>query len=157
MASPAAVVWAVVAEHLPDGRYEEERMSEPTQNDHLARHVDESKIQAAIDEVESRSTGKIEVVLASHFKGDVSRGARHAFRLDLAKLPHHNGILFFVVPSRREIVVWGDAAIHKKVGQQFWDQIVAAVRDKFKAGDLTGGLVHGIELAGQELARHFPV
>jgi len=126
------------------------------QEHQLALHIDEDKIRSAIDTVEVATSGKIEVVLASHFHGNIGRGAQHAFRTNLGKLAHRNGILFFVVPSRREFLVWGDEAIHKKVGQQFWDQVVAAVRDKFKTGDLTGGLVHGIELAGQELARHFP-
>ena len=65
-------------------------------------------------------------------------------------------MLFFVAPARREFTVLGDAAIHEKVGQEFWDRVVAAMRDKIRAGDLTDGIVHGIEEAGKELAQHFP-
>lgn len=131
-------------------------MSEPVRQHPLARHVDEPQVRAAIDEAEANTTGKIEVVLASHFKGDIRHGAHFAFDKNLGKLPERNGILFFVVPSRREFVVWGDAAIHEKVGQDFWDHVVHTVRERFKFGDLTGGLLQGIHEAGVALARHFP-
>lgn len=131
-------------------------MSQKTYKHHLARHVDEPKVRAAIDDAEARTTGKVEVVLASNFKGDIGPAAQRAFRLNLAKWPHRNGILFFVVPSRREFTVWGDAAIHQKAGQGFWDRLVQTVRERFKTGDLTAGLVHGIQEAGSELRRHFP-
>lgn len=123
----------------------------------LAHHVDRKRISAAIEAVEAHTTGKIHVALAPHFWGNVRRTAERAFaRLRIGHTPHRNGVLFFVVPSRREFVVLGDAGIHEKAGQQFWDRIASAVSEKFKTGDLTGGLIHGIQEAGHELARHFP-
>ena len=67
-----------------------------------------------------------------------------------------NGVLLFVVPSRRKFVVLGDAGIHEKVGQQFWTSVVTAVTDKFRSGHFTEGLVKGIEAVGEQLATHFP-
>ena len=67
-----------------------------------------------------------------------------------------NGVLFFVVPARRKFVVLGDGGIHEKVGQEFWDRVVAVVSEKFKTGDFTEGLVRGIEEVGEQLATHFP-
>jgi len=45
------------------------------------------------------------------------------------------------------------AVEHEKVGQEFWHHIVRTVSEKFKQGDLTGGLVAGIEAVGEDLAR----
>ncbi len=42
------------------------------------------------------------------------------------------------------------------MGQEFWDGVAAAVSERFRKGDFTGGLVHGIEEAGRQLALHFP-
>ena len=67
-----------------------------------------------------------------------------------------NGVLFFIVPSRRRFVVLGDEGIHAKVGQEFWERVAAAVSEHLRNGDFTLGLVHGIETVGEELARHFP-
>jgi hypothetical protein len=41
-------------------------------------------------------------------------------------------------------------------GEDFWKEVAAAIEERFRAGDFTGGLVHGIETAGRELAAHFP-
>ena len=123
----------------------------------LAQHVDAQRISAAIEAAEADTTGTIHVSVAPHFWGDVRHGARSAFReLRTASLPHRNGVLFFVVPSRRELVVLGDEGIHQKVGQAYWDRLAASVSERIKASDLTEGIVHGIQEAGRALAQHYP-
>lgn len=123
----------------------------------LARHVDEDRIRATIEVAEAHTTGRIRVALAPRFWGSARTGAEHAFkRFRMGSLPQRNGVLFFVIPSRREFVVLGDAGIHEKVGQTFWDRVVASMKAEIKAGDLTSGLIHGITEAGKELALHFP-
>jgi uncharacterized membrane protein len=123
----------------------------------LAQHVDKAAIEKAIEAAEMRSSGQIRVSLAPHFWGDVRRTAERAFeRMGMTATPHRNAVLFFVVPGRREFVVLGDAGIHEKVGQEFWENVTAAVSERFRAGDLTGGLVHGIHKVGEQLARYFP-
>jgi uncharacterized membrane protein len=77
-------------------------------------------------------------------------------RMGMARTRQRNAILFFIVPARRRFVVLGDEGIHAKVGQDFWDAVAAAVSERFRRGDFTGGLVHGVEVVGEQLARHFP-
>ena len=123
----------------------------------LARHVDTAAIEAAIAAAELRTSGQIRVSLAPHFWGDVRRTAERAFeRMGMTATPQRNAVLFFVVPGRRKFVVLGDAGIHEKVGQEFWENVTAAVSERFRDGDLTGGLVHGIHIVGEELTRYFP-
>jgi hypothetical protein len=106
----------------------------------LAQHVDKAAIERAIEAAELQTSGQIRVSLAPHFWGDVRRTAERAFeRMGMTATPHRNAVLFFVVPGRRKFVVLGDAGIHEKVGQEFWEQVTAAVSEKFRAGDLTGG------------------
>jgi uncharacterized membrane protein len=123
----------------------------------LARHVDEHRIRAAIDAAEARTTGKLHVTLSHDFRGATIDHAMSLFRrLRLDRTPERNGVLFFVVPARREFAIVGDAGIHTKVGQEFWDRVVGAMSAAIAASDLTAGLIHGIEEAGKELATHFP-
>jgi uncharacterized membrane protein len=97
------------------------------------------------------------VSVSTFFFGSVRRTAEKAFvRLGMTRTAERNGILFFVVPSRRAFVVLGDEGIHARVGQEFWDAVAAAISARFKAGDFTGGLVHGVTEAGTQLAAHFP-
>jgi len=120
-------------------------------------HVDEGRIRSAITTAEARTTGKIHVTVSHQLWGSTRTKAERIFtRLHLNNTPERNGVLFFVAPARREFTVLGDAAIHEKVGQEFWERVVAAMREKIRAGNLTDGIVHGIEEAGRELAAHFP-
>jgi len=123
----------------------------------LMESVDTGRIEDAIRAAELRTSGEVRVSVSRLFWGDVEKAARKAFeRMGMTQTRQRNGVLFFVVPSRRKFAVLGDAGIHEKVGQEFWYRIVNAVSDRFRTGDFTGGLVEGIELVGEQLAAHFP-
>jgi uncharacterized membrane protein len=123
----------------------------------LLQVIDREKIKKAIQAAEHRTSGEICVSVAPFFWGNIHKAADKAFvRMGVARTKHHNGVLFFVVPSRRRFVVLGDAGIHERVGQEFWHRVVAVVSERFRVGDFTGGLVRGIEEVGEQLAAHFP-
>ena len=123
----------------------------------LLQIIDREKIKDAIQAAELRTSGEICVSVAPFFWGSIDKAADKAFvRMGVANTKQHNGVLFFVVPSRRKFVVLGDQGIHERVGQEFWHRIVAVVSERFKQGDFTGGLVRGIEEVGEQLASHFP-
>jgi len=121
------------------------------------RLIDEEAIRHAIEAAERQTSGEIRVSVATFFWGSVRRAAERAFvRMGMTATADRNGVLFFVVPSRRRFVVLGDEGIHAKVGQEFWDKVAAAMSAKFRKKDFTGGLVDGIEEARRRLAEHFP-
>ena len=123
----------------------------------LLRAVDRGRIENAIRAAELRTSGEICVSVSRLFWGNVETAAKKAFdRMGITHTRERNGVLLFVVPSRRKFVVLGDAGIHEKVGQQFWTSVVTAVTDKFRSGHFTEGLVKGIEAVGEQLATHFP-
>jgi uncharacterized membrane protein len=123
----------------------------------LLQIIDRERIRHAIEAAEHRTSGEICVSVAPLFWGSVERAADKAFvRMGMSQTKDRNGVLFFVVPARRKFVVLGDRGIHERVGQEFWHAVVAAVSEKFRSGDFTGGLVKGIETVGEQLATHFP-
>jgi uncharacterized membrane protein len=123
----------------------------------LLEIIDDDRVKAAIVAAEKQTSGEIRVSVSRYFWGNVRRAAEKAFgRMGMRATQDRNGILFFVVPSRRNFVVLGDEGIHRKVGQDFWDQLVAAMAGDFKAGKFNEGLIRGIAEAGRLLAAHFP-
>jgi uncharacterized membrane protein len=119
--------------------------------------VDRELVRAAINAVEQRTTARIHVSIAPPFWGDVHRTTKRAFKHHrLAHTPDRNGVLFFLVPSRRRFVILGDIAAHEKVGQQVWDHVAAVMEEGLRSGDPTEALIRGIEELGQHLATHFP-
>jgi len=119
--------------------------------------IDDDRIKAAIVVAEKLTSGEIRVSVSRFFWGNVQRAAHRAFiRLGMQSTHDRNGILFFVVPSRRCFAIIGDEGIHQKVGQEFWEKLVAAMSADFKQGDFNAGLQNGIAEAGRSLAEHFP-
>jgi uncharacterized membrane protein len=123
----------------------------------LLKAIDAERIRRAIAEAERRSTGEIRVSVATFFWGPVRRNAERAFaRLGMARTRERNGVLFFIVPSRRRFVVLGDEGVHARLGKDFWKAVTKAVGAEFRKGNFTEGLTRGIEEVGRSLARHFP-
>ena len=123
----------------------------------LLQIVDQDKVKSAIELAERQTSGEIRVSVAPLFWGNVEKAADKAFvRMGMTNTKERNGVLFFVVPARRKFVVLGDRGIHERVGQNFWNSVAAAVSEKFREGDFTGGLVGGIQKVGEQLATHFP-
>ena len=123
----------------------------------LLRIIDDDRVRSAIAAAEKETSGEIRVSVSRFFYGSVRRAAERAFdRLKMRATKDRNGILFFVVPSRRRFVVVGDEGIHAKVGQEFWDGLVAAMSGDFREGKFNEGLIRGITECGRMLAQHFP-
>ena len=123
----------------------------------LKRILDPDRVAAAIRAAEAACSAEIRVSVSGALWGDPRRRAEKAFvKLGMAETEQRNGVLIYLMPHRRRFAVLGDAGIHAAVGQAFWDGVAAALSERFKAGDFTGGLEHGIAEVGAQLAKHFP-
>lgn len=123
----------------------------------LLQIIDDDRVKAAIVAAERQTSGEIRVSVSRFFWGNVQRAAHRAFtRMGMRATRDRNGILFFVVPSRRRFAIIGDEGIHQKAGQEFWEKLVAAMSEDFKAGKFNEGLIGGIAEAGRLLGVHFP-
>ncbi len=123
----------------------------------LVDRIDVAKVTEAIRRAETETSGEIRVSVSRLFWGNVYRAAGRAFdRLGMQGTRDRNGVLIFVVPSRRRFVVLGDRGIHEKVGQIFWESVTHAISERFRTGDFTEGLVQGIDMVAVQLRGHFP-
>lgn len=119
--------------------------------------VDHGRVLAAITAAEAKTSGELRVLIARHKVSDPVAAAQGYFgRLGMAKSPHRNGVLIFLAPLSRGFAVIGDAGVHEKCGDVFWSELAAAMGERFRRGEFTEGLVHGIERAGELLAATFP-
>jgi uncharacterized membrane protein len=123
----------------------------------LAAHVDENAIAAALHRAEQATAARLAVVVAPHGRHSIQSAAQRTFqRLRLGHDPHNPGVLIYIVPSRREFAVWGGAAAHERIGQAFWDSLVAFMKERIAQAGLTAGVIEGISCLERELSRHFP-
>ena len=123
----------------------------------LRRTVDEEAVRRAIEAAERKTSGEIRVSVAPLFWGSVEKAAWRAFeRLGMDRTAARNGVLIFVVPSRRRFSVLGDEGIHEAVGQAFWDDVAGILSEHFAGSRYTEGLVAAIGEIGLRLGEHFP-
>jgi uncharacterized membrane protein len=65
-------------------------------------------------------------------------------------------VLIFVTPRSRKFAVIGDAGVHAKCGDAFWQELAQAMTGHFRKSEFTEGITHGVSKAGELLAEHFP-
>ncbi len=115
------------------------------------------EIVAAIREAEKKTSGELRVFI-SHKKIEhaVTAAQRHFMSLGMQKTRERNAVLIFVAPRTRKFAVVGDVEVHARCGDEFWNELAAEMSGHFRQSEFTRGLVHGLNKAGELLARHFP-
>jgi uncharacterized membrane protein len=111
----------------------------------------------AIEAAEKQTSGEIRVYIENSCKGDILDRAAYLFKLlDMHNTKERNGILFYMSIARQQFAVLGDAGIHAKVPEGFWDSVRDVLKEYFNIEDFTGGLSNGISMAGEKLKTFFP-
>lgn len=119
--------------------------------------VKHQAIVEAIAAAERRTAAEVRVVVGRHRTDDPYQDAKRYFeKLGLGKSAHRNTVLIFVSPRSRRFAIIGDSAVHEKCGDAFWTELVESMAGFFRRDEITDGIVHGVERAGDLLARHFP-
>ena len=118
---------------------------------------DSDRIVAAIAAAEAKSSAELRVHVTRHKARDLeARALRRFHRLGMTETANKNGVLIYIAPRVRKFRILGDTAIHERCGEAFWKEVASVMEEHFRKDDFTEGVVAGIELLGDELARHFP-
>jgi uncharacterized membrane protein len=121
---------------------------------HQLQHDD---IVAAIRDTESRTSGELRVFVSHKSVEDPVQAAQAQFeKLGMTKTLHRNGVLIFVAPLSRNFAIIGDAGVHARCGDGFWQEVAGAMTAHFRKSEFSEGIRHGVRKAGELLAEHFP-
>ena len=119
------------------------------------RRLDAARIRGAIDQAQAGTTGRIGVRVIADRTPDALETARaHFAQARLHEHEHRNAVVFLVAPRSRRFAVYGDRAIHERVGDAFWSQLVEGMTAYFKDDRPTEGLLYGIARVGEQLREH---
>ena len=120
--------------------------------------LDHPRIVAAIADAERKTSGEIRVFIQrGEVEGDpLEFATAKLHELGMTNTAERNAVLILVAPRARKFALVGDEGIHKECGAEFWNQLVATMRDHFKREAFTDALVEGIESVGRALGEHFP-
>ncbi len=122
------------------------------------RHLNHDLIVQSIRDAEAKTSGQIRVFLQrGDFEDDALVRARKKFgELRMDQTQERNAVLIFVAPRAQKFAVVGDAGVHQKCGEQFWQDLVARMREHFQREDFTDALLEAIQATGALLAQYFP-
>ncbi len=119
--------------------------------------IDGERVRRAIDAAEQGTSGRIGVRVTHERIHDAFEHARSEFHhAHLHEHPDANAVIFLIAPKTRRFAVYGGDAIHQRVGDAFWLRLVDEMQPYFRSGNLTEGIVCGINRVGEQLRAHFP-
>jgi uncharacterized membrane protein len=121
------------------------------------RDIDARRVRAAVEEAERVTSAEIVVAIAPFFFGKVWRAARRAFeKLGVGNTERRNGVLVFLVPARRQVIVLPDVGADLALDPMIWRDVAQHIATSCAHGHGTHGVVDGIQRLAQSLARVFP-
>ena len=148
----------LVVEAAASEAEEQARVGDQMRTKQFLSKLEHDHIVAAIRAAESRTSGEIRVYIQrGKLKADPLISAQKKFRrLRMDKTSERNAVLMFIAPRAHKFAVVGDKAIHEKCGEEFWQQVVDAMRAHFQNEKFSHAIVQGIEEIGNLLSMHFP-
>ena len=112
----------------------------------------------AIQTAEDHSTGEIRIHIDSTTEGNNAEIAFEVFKkLCKDQTAEWNAVLFHVNFEQHYLTIIGDAGIHAKVHQNFWDRLHDKITQEFVKGNYFEGLKNAVLETGLELKKHFPI
>lgn len=114
-------------------------------------------VAQAVAEAERETSAEIRVHLDHRCPGDPLTRAVVVFeRLGMHRTRHRNAVLIYVAGADKKIAVIGDAGIHERVGEAYWQRLVAATLAHLRDAGPRAGLVEAVRDVGAALRAHFP-
>jgi uncharacterized membrane protein len=116
----------------------------------------QATISAAIASAENGTTGRIAVREIPDCSVDAFERAKREFgRIGLQRHEHANAALILIAPKARMFAIIGDRALHERVGDAFWDDLVKESQPFFARGDNEAGILYAVARLGEVLHAHF--
>ena len=119
---------------------------------------DERKaIRSAVEEAEKLTSGEIRVYMENECPENYMGRAAYIFeKLGMTQTDLRNGVLIYIAIKDHVLAILGDAGIHEKVGDDFWEEIKQEMTERFKAGEYATGIINAVHAAGKALGSYFP-
>jgi uncharacterized membrane protein len=112
----------------------------------------------AVRSAERMTSGEVRVFVESKcpYMDAIDRASQLFFKLEMERTDDRNGVLIYVATKDRQLAVFGDEGIHKKVGDEYWKNEVNKMIQAFNKDNYAEGIRQVITDVGQTLTKHFP-
>src|SRR5580698_4186072 len=124
----------------------------------LFNDAEQQEIVTAIQAAERLTSGEIRVYVESRcrYVNPIHRAAEIFAALNMEKTAARNAVLVYVAIKDRQVAIFGDEGINRKVGSAFWNDQVRKILSHFTRADYAGGIARVVTEIGSALQQHFP-
>ena len=117
----------------------------------------QNSVVEAVRLAEKGTSGEIRIHIDAVCDGNpVQRAEQVFFALGMDKTALRNGVLIYLACESKVFAVIGDKGINDLVPENFWDDVILAMTEKFRAGHFSEGLSVAAVMAGEKLKEFFP-
>jgi uncharacterized membrane protein len=115
-------------------------------------------IVEAIHNAERMTSGEVRVFVENRcsYMDAIDRATELFFRLGMNKTDDRNAVLVYVAMKDKQLAVFGDEGIHRKVGDDYWNKEVQAMIRNFNRDNYANGIKEVVTDIGEALTKHFP-
>ena len=119
---------------------------------------EKNQIVNAIGLAEKETSGEIRIYVESRnaMVNVIDRAAEVFFNLKMDNTTERNGVLLYIAIKDKELALFADEGIYKKVGAEFWNHAVKDMLAEFSKDNITNGIEKCILHVGQTLKDKFP-
>lgn len=112
----------------------------------------------AIRDAERMTSGEVRVFVESKcsYMDAIDRAAELFFKLEMDETEDRNAVLVYVAIKDKQLAVFGDEGIHKKVGNNYWNEEVEKMIKNFNRNNYAYGIKEVVTDIGEALTKHFP-
>lgn len=112
----------------------------------------------AIQKAEKNTSGEVRVFVESRCKyvDPVDRAKEIFFSLKMDQTKDRNAVLFYLAMDDRQLALFADEGIYKRLGEKYWNNEVRNIVGAFTKDDYTGGICRVIANIGEALQTEFP-
>jgi uncharacterized membrane protein len=116
------------------------------------------RIVEAIQQAEKNTSGEVRVFVESKcsYMDAIDRATEVFFKLQMQNTAERNAVLVYIAIKDRQLAIFGDEGIHKKVGNEYWSRLVKHMISHFSKNNFAEGIRQSIVEIGQDLQKHFP-
>lgn len=112
----------------------------------------------SIRNAERMTSGEVRVFVESKcsYMDAIDRAAELFFHLEMQRTDDRNAVLVYVAMKDRQLAVFGDEGIHKKVGNEYWNKEVQKMISNFNMENYAAGISEVVKDIGEALTKNFP-
>jgi uncharacterized membrane protein len=125
---------------------------------HFFTQEEQQRIVTAIRNAELLTSGEVRVFAESKcsYLDALDRAKELFFKLQMDETDERNGVLVYVAVNDRQLAIFGDEGIHKKVGQSWWESEINKMIEDISNHSITAGICDIVGDIGKALQAHFP-